>query len=217
MSHKRSRQEYHLICRTTELSHGGFETLVGACSRGRQTWRVNAHDSVRIPAPRRPDQAYSVKRASSVEGIVSTRLDSIYCGVRSPLWGKVKTPNAQARGGGSLGEKADRVMGTNRVRAFLMVFVGALLLGGCAAKQKTESSQPASDTATTGGGPPVSPNNLDLARDEYDRAVTDYQNCLLENTSNLSVCERQRAAMNDAATILFGPPNKKNTIVNEGK
>jgi hypothetical protein len=98
-----------------------------------------------------------------------------------------------------------------------MVLIGALLLGGCAAKQKTESTQPASDTATSRAEPPVSPDNLHLARDEYDRAVTNYQNCVLDNTSNLSACERQRAAMNSAATILFGPSNKKNTIVNDGR
>ncbi len=56
---------------------------------------------------------------------------------------------------------------------------------------------------------------LGLARDEYDRAVGDYQNCLLENTANLSACERQLVAMNAAATILFGRPTKRNTLVNE--
>jgi hypothetical protein len=49
------------------------------------------------------------------------------------------------------------------------------------------------------------------------RAVSDYQNCLLDNTANLSACERQRAAMNGAATVLFGRSNKGNTIVNDGR
>jgi hypothetical protein len=101
------------------------------------------------------------------------------------------------------------------VRASLLVLIGALVLGGCATKQKELPTQPASDTATSGAAPPVGPNNLDLARDEYDRAVADYQNCLLDNTANLSGCDRQRAAMNAAATILFGRPNKRNTLVNE--
>ena len=92
-----------------------------------------------------------------------------------------------------------------------------MLLGGCTAQPKAVSTDPPSDITTSGAGPPVSPNNVDLARDEYDRAVTDYQNCLLDNTANLSVCERQRAAMNAAATILFGPSNKKSTIVNDGR
>jgi len=108
-------------------------------------------------------------------------------------------------------------MGANRVRAFLIVLIGTLLLGGCAAKQKTESTQPSSDIATSGAGPPVTPDNLHRARDEYDRAVANYQNCVLDNTANLSACERQRAAMNAAATIFFGPSNKKNTIVNEAR
>jgi hypothetical protein len=93
--------------------------------------------------------------------------------------------------------------------------MGAMLLAGCAAKPKAVSTDPPSDITTSGAGPPVSPNNVDLARDKYDRAVADYQNCLLDNTANLSVCERQRAIMNSAATILFGRPNKRNTIVNE--
>jgi len=108
-------------------------------------------------------------------------------------------------------------LGANRVRAFLIALIGTLLLGGCAAKQKTESTQPVSDTATSGAGLPVSSNNPNLPRDEYDRAVANYQNCVLENTANLSACEKQKAAMNGAATKLFGPSNKKNTIVNDGR
>ena len=107
--------------------------------------------------------------------------------------------------------------GALSVRAFFVVLIGALLLAGCAAKQKEGSTQAASDAGTNAAGPPVSPNNVDRARDEYDRAVIDYQNCLLDNTANLSACERQRAAMNAAATILFGPPNKRSAIVNEGR
>ena len=64
---------------------------------------------------------------------------------------------------------------------------------------------------------PVSSNNLNLPRDDYDRAVANYQSCVLENTANLSACEKQKAAMNGAATKLFGPSNKKNTIVNDGR
>jgi hypothetical protein len=103
---------------------------------------------------------------------------------------------------------------TERLRTFLTV-VSVLQLGGCAAKQNAVSTQPASNTGTNVAGPPVSPNNVDLARDEYDRAIIDYQNCVLDNTANLSVCEKQRAAMNSAATILFGRPSKRNTLVNE--
>jgi hypothetical protein len=132
-------------------------------------------------------------------------------------WVKVKDPNAPAV---KLEAEEDwgrnRIGGTQRAGIFV-VLIGALLLGGCAAKQKEGSTLAASDTGTNAAGPPLSPNNVDRARDEYDRAVIDYQNCLLDNTANLSACERQRAAMNAAATILFGPPNKKSAIVNEGR
>jgi len=36
MSDNRSAQEYHLICRTTGQSHGGFETLAGARQYARE-------------------------------------------------------------------------------------------------------------------------------------------------------------------------------------
>jgi hypothetical protein len=98
------------------------------------------------------------------------------------------------------------------VRAFLVVLIGALLLGGCAAKQTAVSAHPPSETGTIAMAPPVSPN--DAARDNYDRAVAAYQDCVLDNTINLSVCERQRTAMNAAANVLFGPPSKRNTIIN---
>ncbi len=109
------------------------------------------------------------------------------------------------------------LLGAHRTRSFLTIVVGVLLLGGCAAKQTIATTQPASNTATSGSAPPISPNNSDLARDEYDRAVANYQSCVLDNTVNLSACEKQRAAMNSAATILFGPPSKKSGLVNDGK
>jgi hypothetical protein len=36
MSRKRESKEYHLICRTTGQSHGGFATLAGAREYGRE-------------------------------------------------------------------------------------------------------------------------------------------------------------------------------------
>jgi hypothetical protein len=103
------------------------------------------------------------------------------------------------------------------VQSFLIVVIGAFLLGDCAAKQKEGSTQAANDAGTNVAGPPVNPSNVDRARDEYDRAVVDYQSCVLDNTANLSACERQRAAMNGAATVLFGKSNKRNTLVNDGR
>jgi hypothetical protein len=88
----------------------------------------------------------------------------------------------------------NRIGGTQRAGIFCR-FNRRAAAGGRAAKQKEGSTQAASDAGTNAAGPPVSPNNVDRARDEYDRAVIDYQNCLLDNTANLSACERQRAAM----------------------
>jgi len=34
------------------------------------------------------------------------------------------------------------------------------------------------------------------ATDAYERAVADYDNCILDHTANLSACEKQRAIMN---------------------
>ena len=99
------------------------------------------------------------------------------------------------------------------VRVFFTVLISAILLGSCAVKQKADSAQAASTQDDKAAGePPIGPNGI--AREEYDRAVADYQNCLLANTANLSACEKQRGAMNAAATILFGPSSKRNTIVN---
>ena len=36
MSEKPAAHEYHLICRTTGVSHGGFETLAGARQSARE-------------------------------------------------------------------------------------------------------------------------------------------------------------------------------------
>ena len=36
MSQKHATQEYHLICRTTATSHGGFATLAGARQYARE-------------------------------------------------------------------------------------------------------------------------------------------------------------------------------------
>ncbi len=52
------------------------------------------------------------------------------------------------------------------------------------------------------------------ARESYDRAVADYQSCLLDHTSNVSACEKQRAMMNADANLLFGSSGPSNTIVN---
>ena len=101
---------------------------------------------------------------------------------------------------------------STHVRVFFTLLISAILLGGCAAKQKATSAQAASTQEDRAAGePPIEPNNI--ARENYDRAVADYQNCLLDNTANLSACEGQRTAMNAAANLLFGPSSKRNTII----
>jgi hypothetical protein len=42
------------------------------------------------------------------------------------------------------------------------------------------------------------------ARQDYDQAVTNYQNCLIDNPSNPSVCDGQRAIMDADAKVLSG-------------
>jgi hypothetical protein len=49
-------------------------------------------------------------------------------------------------------------------------------------------------------------------RENYDRAVADYQSCLLDHTSNLSECEKQRALMDADAKVLFGSSGRRNSI-----
>jgi hypothetical protein len=89
------------------------------------------------------------------------------------------------------------------VRVFLTLVVGALLLGDCAAKQNAASAQgnPSETTATVGRpltpDPPARESSPGVpATEAYERAVADYNNCILDHTANLSACEKQRAIMN---------------------
>ena len=89
------------------------------------------------------------------------------------------------------------------MRAFLTLLIGAVVLGGCAAKQNAVSAQdgPSKTTAIAerplGPDPPARESSPGLAATEaYERAVADYNNCVLDHTANLSECEKQRAIMN---------------------
>jgi len=134
------------------------------------------------------------------------------------------------------------------MRAFLTVIMGAILLGGCAAKQNAASSQaiiaqedkdraacleqalnkgtndenkkafascmrargynedkPYPSETTANAGKPLVTDASTMARESspglaateaYERAVADYNNCILDHTANLSACEKQRAIMN---------------------
>ena len=132
------------------------------------------------------------------------------------------------------------------MRAFLTVIMGAMLLGGCAAKSTAKSAQAVQEekdraacveqslnnkqtsnenqnsfascmrakgynesnpngTTANAGKPLVSDGTKSVAREsvpslgaseDYERVVADYNNCVLEHTSNLGACDKQRAIMN---------------------
>jgi len=134
------------------------------------------------------------------------------------------------------------------VRALLAILIGAVVLGGCAAKQGAGSAQAVSaqedkdraacaeqslnskqaskenqdsfascmrtkgynesnpsGTTANAGKPLVSDGMKSVARqsipslgpsEDYERAVADYNNCVLDHTSNLNACDKQRAIMN---------------------
>jgi hypothetical protein len=84
------------------------------------------------------------------------------------------------------------------MRAFLTVIMGAVLLGSCAAKPTSSSVQAVlaqdKDSATKSIARENSPELA--ASERYEHAVADYNNCMLEHTSNLGACDKQQAVMN---------------------
>ena len=135
-----------------------------------------------------------------------------------------------------------------------MVIMGAMLLGGCAAKPTAKSAQAVSaqedkdsaacleqplkkegydehqksfaacmrakgyhedklyptETTANARNPSISDGLKNIAREsdsrladseDYERAVADYNNCVLEHTSNLSACEKQQAIMNGLGKV----------------
>ena len=140
------------------------------------------------------------------------------------------------------------------MRIFLTVIMGAMLLGGCAAKPTAGSAQAVSaqedkdaaacleqplkkqsyaehqksfascmsakgyhddklyPSATTANprNPLISDGSKNIARgsspelaanEHYERAIADYNNCVLEHTSNLSACAKQQAIMNGLGKV----------------
>jgi uncharacterized lipoprotein YajG len=83
------------------------------------------------------------------------------------------------------------------VRAFLTLVIGAVLLGGCAAKQNAgTTANAAKPTISDGLKSMTSESSTSLsASEDYERAVADYSNCVLDHTANLNACEKQRAIM----------------------
>lgn len=108
------------------------------------------------------------------------------------------------------------------MRAFLTLVISAFMLGGCAAKQKAVSAQdnPSETTATIGR--PLTPDAPAResspgvpTTEEYERAVADYNNCVLDHTANLSACEKQRAIMNANRKAGSGlPASQSDKIIN---
>ena len=81
------------------------------------------------------------------------------------------------------------------MRAFLNLLIGAVLLGGCTAKPTAGTTANAAKPTISDGlksmtsesGPSLS------ASEDYERAVANYNNCVLDHTANLNACEKQRA------------------------
>jgi hypothetical protein len=83
------------------------------------------------------------------------------------------------------------------VRAFLSLLIGAVLLGGCTAKPTAgTTANAAKPTISDGLKSITSESSPSLsASEDYERAVADYSNCVLDHTANLNACEKQRAIM----------------------
>jgi hypothetical protein len=84
------------------------------------------------------------------------------------------------------------------VRAFLSLLIGAVLLGGCTAKPTAggTTANAAKPTISDGSKSMTSESSPSLsASEDYERAVADYSNCVLDHTANLNACEKQRAIM----------------------
>lgn len=83
------------------------------------------------------------------------------------------------------------------MRAFLSLLIGAVLLGGCTAKPTAgTTANAAKPTISDGLKSITSESSPSLsASEDYERAVADYSNCVLDHTANLNACEKQRAIM----------------------
>ena len=83
------------------------------------------------------------------------------------------------------------------MRAFLSLLIGAVLLGGCTAKPTAgTTANAAKPTISDGLKSMTSESSPSLsASEDYERAVADYSNCVLDHTANLNACEKQRAIM----------------------
>jgi hypothetical protein len=102
------------------------------------------------------------------------------------------------------------------VRAFLTLVMGAVLLGGCAAKQKAVSAQAVSaqEDKDRAAGKPLATDASKMGREsspgaaseDYERAVANYNDCFLDHTANLSACEKQRLIMDRLGEVSSRSP-----------
>ena len=84
------------------------------------------------------------------------------------------------------------------MRAFLSLLIGAVLLGGCAAKPTAgeTTANAAKPTISDGLKSMTSESSPALpASEDYERAVANYTDCVHNHTANLTACEKQRAIM----------------------
>jgi hypothetical protein len=84
------------------------------------------------------------------------------------------------------------------VRAFLGLLIGAVLLGGCTAKPTPggTTANTAKPTVSDGFKSTTSENSPSLSvSEDYERAVANYSDCVLDHTANLNACDKQRAIM----------------------
>ena len=87
------------------------------------------------------------------------------------------------------------------MRAFLPLLFGVVLLGGCAAKPTAEGTTANAAKPTISDGLKSTTNESSPASEDYERAVADYNNCVLDHTANLSACEKQQAVMNGLGKV----------------
>jgi uncharacterized lipoprotein YajG len=81
------------------------------------------------------------------------------------------------------------------MRVFLTLLTGAVLLGGCAAKHAAGGATANAEKPISDGITSESSSSLS-ASENYERAIANYSDCVLDHTGNLNACEKQRSVMN---------------------
>jgi uncharacterized lipoprotein YajG len=103
------------------------------------------------------------------------------------------------------------------VRAFLSLLIGAVLLGGCAAKPTAgeTTANAAKPTISDGLKSMTSESSPALpASEDYERAVANYTDCVHDHTANLTACEKQRAIMDGLGKVSSRSVSQSYTLGN---